>query len=293
MALTIDISTNEMIDVGEYVDYVNTYVDPYDNASICESAHKLKALANNRQFMVEQLNRELMAWQDFQPLNRYTAQTFIFAHEKNFVLRANIWVPPSTDQRIQTAIEKLGLYEVPHDHNFSFLTIGYLGSGYETTIYEYDPASIEGRIGEEVRLHFLEKTTLPKGKIMFYRASRDVHSQGNAIDFSISINLLINTPDIHDRTQYLFDIERRTIAGLASAHNTSRIMICNLARHIGNTETFHLLDQITQKHVSERVRAEAYGSLAAMQPTAAENIWRKAEKDPHPLVRSIARERRV
>ena len=29
-------------------------------------------------------------------------------------------------------------YHVPHDHNFSFLTVGYLGPGYWSEYYEYD-----------------------------------------------------------------------------------------------------------------------------------------------------------
>ena len=43
-------------------------------------------------------------------------------------------------------------YHVPHDHNFSFLTVGYLGPGYWSEYYEYDYGEVVGMPGEKVDL---------------------------------------------------------------------------------------------------------------------------------------------
>src|SRR3546814_33924 len=68
-------------------------------------------------------------------------------------------------------------YGKAHDHNFSFLTVGYMGPGYWSEYYEYDYANVAGYVGEKVNLRYIEKSKLDEGKVMLYRIHRDVHLQ--------------------------------------------------------------------------------------------------------------------
>ena len=150
MAITVETNTTESITLEEYFDYVSSEVAVYDVDEVLNSATALRALANNRSFLVARLNQELADWKNFQTENSYTAPTITLGGGKGFFIRANMWVPMPESAAEREWDRKLYAYEVPHDHNFSFLTVGYLGSGYGTTIYEYDPKSVVGFPGEHV-----------------------------------------------------------------------------------------------------------------------------------------------
>ena len=105
-------------------------------------------------------------------------------------------------------------YGVPHDHNFSFLTVGYLGPGYWSDYYEYDYGAVVGFPGEDVALRFVEKSRLEQGKVMLYRAHRDIHLQLPADAMSVSLNILETSHNSVFRDQYRFDVERSKIAGI-------------------------------------------------------------------------------
>jgi hypothetical protein len=288
MALTIDSQTTEAISLEEYQEYVTSHVNVRDLDSVCSSADKLKALANNRTFLIEHFNQSLRDWRNFQLANSYTAQTLLLGGGPDFVIRANIWTPVTNDASLRAEQKRLFVYDVPHDHNFSFLTVGYFGPGYETTIYEYDPKRVTGKIGEKVELRFLETTTLPAGKMMLYRMSRDVHTQNYPENFSISLNLLLAPPETNQREQFLFDLESSRIAQYARNTASTRLMMCRAARYIGDSRTATLLDELASRHSSARVRLTATESLAMLEPSCGNRIWGRAAADESPLVREYA-----
>src|SRR5262249_50680818 len=144
-------------------------------------------------------------------------------------------------------------YQIPHDHNFSFLTVGYWGAGYETAIYEYDRSRVSGRAGEPVQLSFLERTTLPRGKVMFYRALTDVHCQEPPEEFSISLNLVL--PLAEPEEQLFFDLDSSTVTEHGSAPGAGIVALCRLATHLGGGHTIGALEEIAHRHACRRARA--------------------------------------
>jgi hypothetical protein len=289
MALTIETDTTDSLELPAFIEQVDRCLDPDDLGSLAACAPYLKGLANNRRFVTEQLNQQLTSWRDFQTANRYTSQTMTLGGGRHFFVRANIWTPLSAHPQVREAEEQLFFYHVPHDHNFSFLTVGYFGPGYDTVIYEYDPDAIAGFVGENANLQFLEKTTLSEGKIMMYRACRDIHSQEDTAEFSVSLNIMVNSASLNTRRQFFFDLQNGSISGVVPTPNTSRTIVCQLARHLGDSRTVDLLDGLAVSHHSEHLRASAYDALAALERSAAERIWERALQDPHALVSEQAR----
>lgn len=287
MAYTLDFSTTDTIDLSDYLEYMSQ-IDLSDTDQVLASGAMLKALANNRRFVVDKLNDELLSWRNFQPGNNATAQTLVLGSGDGFYVRANMWSPPSRASGVQDWERSLYSYQRPHDHNFSFMTVGYFGSGYATSIYEYDPDQTIGVPGELVGLRFLERTTLPTGKIMFYRAGRDVHSQEHPEEFSISVNLMLHSQESTNRNQYYFNLDNHTIEDYIPTSGTGRVALCSLARHIGNGETASALEEIASRHSMPRVRAAAFESLAVLSG-AEHATWERAMQDKHPLVREVAR----
>jgi hypothetical protein len=286
MALTIPVETKKIITLQEYIEYVQNEIDPKDEESVLASAHMLKALANNRTFMCEYLNKELKAWRQFQRGNAWTSQTFVFGRVGPLVVRANIWQPPA----LREAEKDLFFYGLAHDHNFAFLTVGYLGPGYATTIYECDVDNFVAVPGDEAPISFIEHTTLPEGKVMYWRPYKDIHSQEEPQEFSVSLNLLWSNPGSQLRDQYYFNLENKRVQGVTpGSKNAGRMLVCSLAKYLGDDETMSALDEIAAKHPAERVRASAYDSLAHLAKTDAPVVWSRALNDAHPVVRNAAK----
>lgn len=290
MALTLNVDTDWSISLEEYVDYVARNVECDDPDSVLASAPMLRALANNPTFMAKLLNDQISRWTEFQEINGYSAQTLLLATGPGFAVRANVWEPPTTKVADREWQNEFYYYLIPHDHNFSFLTVGYLGPGYATTIYECDPGTIAGYSGEPVDLTLSERTTLPPGKVMYYRAGSDIHTQEHPTAFSMSINLMIVAKADLARDQYYYDVENRRIATVApGGYNGSRVMTCHLARYLGDGTTQGHLEALSQAHPAPRVRLAAAESLAILAPTEATSLWERATADPHPLVAATAR----
>lgn len=290
MAITIKADTKNSMELDEYVDYVATSVDLLDEDSILSGAHALKALSNNRRFIADRINEELHAWNSFQETNLYTSPTIMLAQGNGFFVRANIWEPPRLDGvDTQFLTDQLFAYQIPHDHNFSFLTVGYLGSGYETTIYEYDYSSVQGTVGEHVPLKLLEKTSLPEGKMMFYRKNRDVHTQEHPEELSVSLNLMISRTEKNTR-QYFFKVDDQTISNTFSPRPDLQ-GLCRLAKAVGNAHTGDLLMSVANSEHCEDVRYAAYESAAALHEDSAIPIWKLAANDPAPIIRTRAKRR--
>lgn len=289
MTITLHVETAKVMELEEYCEYVERNVVPSDRDSIVASAPALLALANNRHFIADRLNREIQQWRDFQSGNDYTAQTMLLARSLGLVVRANIWMPYDGNERHKRWQDRLYVYEVPHDHNFDFLTVGYYGPGYQTDLYEYDRASVVGLPDEPVELVPRGREQLVRGKVMMYRASRDVHAQYAPEAFSMSLNLLASDDSMAVKEQFLFDVERKRLRGPVDVGVSSRVFLCEVARYVGDERTSSLLDQIAGDHLCARTRAIALESLSHLEPGMAEQRWKRMVDDRDPYLRAIAR----
>jgi hypothetical protein len=289
MALTIPVDRQDAISLEEFVSDVEAILDPADQSTLLALAPRLRQLANNRRFLADFISAQLGAWDQFDLDNLYTGQVFGLASGKAYLVRANVWEPPRPSDR-SGQLDQLFMYQQPHDHNFTFLTVGYLGAGYQTTIYECDPESVTGIIGDPVDMTFCETTTLPEGKVMLYRAGRDIHRQEHPSEYSISLNLMVRDPAFAGREQHYFDLESRTITGSMKASPAHPRLSCQLARFVGGASTIANLEVIRQHNPQPEVRLAAIDSLAALCPGDALALWTAALEDRHPLVRQVARQ---
>ncbi len=290
MALTIHTTSDKKSSLEEYLETISK-IDLADIDQVLESSEKLKELSNNKNFLIDKLNQELMDFGKFQSHNTYSAQTLTLGGGKNYAVRANMWLPRENNEPNSTESweNKLYAYSLPHDHNFSFLTVGYWGSGYNTTIYEYDSEKIIGYPTEKVDIRFLEETTLPEGKVMFYRASKDIHTQEEPKDFSISLNLLIISPEVHIKNQYWFDLKDSSIKNYVQTSSRSRLIICNLAKCIHNDKTISILEELARNHINPNVRYNALDSLAYILPEESLGLWKRGLEDPSTYVKHMSK----
>lgn len=267
MPRVIDCATEEKLELAELVEALETGgFDSGDEENFASWGGHLRRLANDRRFLADMMMDELKQRCAGQLKdNQYSAQVVLLhAHPgSNFVLRANFW-PAMHDSVVRHSGPDPFFYGVPHDHNFSFLTVGYLGPGYWSDYYEYDYGSVVGFPGEDVALRFVEKSRLDQGKVMLYRAHRDIHLQLPADAMSVSLNILETSHNSVFRDQYRFDVERSKVAGIMT--RTSLEPMLALTAHYGGEDGEDLLSGFAASHPSDRVRWAALRAQAAAAP---------------------------
>lgn len=267
MPRLIPCATEERLELAELVEALETGgFDSSDEENFASWGGHLRRLANDRRFLADMMMEELKQRCAGQLKdNQYSAQVVLLhAHPgSNFVLRANFW-PAMHDSVVRHSGPDPFFYGVPHDHNFSFLTVGYLGPGYWSDYYEYDYGAVVGFPGEDVALRFVEKSRLDQGKVMLYRAHRDIHLQLPADAMSVSLNILETSHNSVFRDQYRFDVERSKVAGIMT--RTSLEPMLALTAHYGGEDGEDMLRGFAASHPSDRVRWAALKAQAAAAP---------------------------
>jgi len=265
MPRIISCPDEEPIELGDLIAALNEEgFDPADEDSFAAAGPLLGRLAGNRSFLTEIAVAELKDRCTRQSLeNRYSSQVIMLhrASEKYFI-RANFW-PSERDSLFKASGNSPFFYHVPHDHNFSFLTVGYMGPGYWSEYYEYDHQAVTGMPGEKVDLRFVGKAKLDPGKVMLYRAHRDVHNQLPADDMSVSINVMHASPGLPFLNQYRFDVKSCEIVSILNKSSTEALLALAANHRHGNGRD--VAESFAARHPCPRIRFAALRELAAAE----------------------------
>ncbi|MEP9358626.1 transposase [Sphingomonas sp. KR3-1] len=263
-------------------------VDARDEDGFASWGPWLARLGRNADFLADLAIEELKTRCAAQHAgNGYGAQVFLLRPPNGrFVLRANFW-PARHDSLTRASGPAAFFYDLPHDHNFPFLTWGYRGPGYWSDDYEYDVAPLAGLPGEHAGLRFVERTRLDPGKLMLYRMRRDVHVQLPPDSMSVSLNILGSDPAQPWLDQYRFDIASGTIA--AGLTVTAAEALVALAVHLG--DGIDLAEDFARRHPCARMRVTALDALASALPDEAPMLLARAAGDRDRFVAGHARAR--
>ncbi len=293
MPRVIDSPDAEACALGDCVAALNEAgFRPFEEESLLHAAGWLRKLGNNRDFLAETMLDELKnppAGEE--DASAYGAQVVMLSPVgREFFLRANFW--PSRDEYSFRASGQAAFsYELPHDHNFDFLTVGYFGPGYSSDYYEYDYEAVEGVIGEKAGLRFIERSTLHPGKLMHYRAHVDVHSQIPPESLSVSLNIMHSGGAQGWLDQYKFDTEADEISGVISPGGSE--IFLRVAVGLGHGDARDLAENFARSHPSQRMRLVALEAQAGILDVAGRDaLWRRAEGNGSRLISGEATRRR-
>lgn len=225
MPLVIDNRDDETCTLPEAIEALGEIgFDPRDEGNRDEAAMWLRRLTNNRSFLSSLLVDQLAGRLADHPVHTidsgYGPQAIVLSPLRgnargSMFLRANIW-PSERDPCFKASGAASFVYGLPHDHNFSFLTSGYHGPGYRIDYYEYEYDKVVDHPGEPVGLTLVERSALHEGKLMLYRAHRDVHAQLPPEALSVSLNVIHVDPAQMWFDQYGFDLERAEVTRVLS-----------------------------------------------------------------------------
>lgn len=266
MAYTIENIDTSSIHLEEFLAFTNQFDDLNSEPALLEIAPTFKKLLNNDHFLTDVLNSELRSWRDFQRTNAYNGQVVLLAKTRTFSMRANIWTPPVDYGDARLNDNDFYSYALAHDHNFCFLTGGYYGPGYETSIFEWE--TLKNRhVGATPDIRPLEDTSLPAGKMMVYRRLWDIHIQKPAPSLSLSINVLPHQ-EMFER-QCLFNPSLDRVTSVPFMGAGTRDGLCELAANLNDPVTAQLLHDIATSSDDHYSRGSAMLALAKIAPDAA------------------------
>jgi hypothetical protein len=272
VARLIDADTDEKLELAELVEMLETGgFDGQDEDNFVSWGTALRKLANDRHFLADMMIAELKQRCEGQVRDNQHSAHVMMLHGRSskFIMRANFW-PVLKDSVVCHSGTNPFFYGIPHDHNFSFLTVGYLGPGYWSDHYEYDYGEVVGYPGEDVALRFVEKSRLEEGKVMLYRAHKDIHLQLPADSMSVSLNIVETSYSSAFRDQYRFDLDQMKIDGIIN--RTSLVPMMALLAHHGGGDGMDLLTSFAAGHPSDRIRWCALHACAGAAPSLDERI---------------------
>jgi hypothetical protein len=267
--------------------------DPREEESLLGAAGWLRRLGENRDFLADLMLAELRdRHRGDEAATAYGAQVIMLSPlGGEFFLRANIW-PSAGEHLFRASGGSAFVYELPHDHNFDFLTYGYFGPGYESDYWEYDYQAVAGAVGEKAGLRFMERAQLTPGKLMHYRAHLDVHSQLPPAGLSVSLNVMHAGGAQGWTDQYRFDTEHDRIAAVLSP-GASEVFL-RIAVGLGGEEARDLAERFARTHPSDRMRLtalEAHAGILGEEERDA--LWARAEGSGSRLVAAEAKRHRT
>ena len=262
----------------ETVDAIAAGFDPRVEESVQAAAEHLARLANNRTFLGDLLLDQLRdAHRTELGAGGYGPQAIVLSPVVGgCFLRANIW-PGERDKCLRASGATSLVYGIAHDHNFDFLTAGYFGPGYRSDYYEIEYGDIAGYRGETVALRFVERSALHRGRMLHYRAHRDVHSQHPPSSTSVSLNIVHVDPGQEWYDQYGFDLDGLRISGILNPSASETFLRCAVA--LGEGGALDLAADFGRNHPSTRMRLACFEARAARESCAAarDRLWREAE----------------
>lgn len=254
------------LDADEVINRVAKITSPRGSPKFMEeAAHYLQRFNANEHVIrrhIERYGGLAGARRTFVP-----PQTFGLLIRDGLGLRANVW--PTMRQSSPYAGQEtlLYAYDLPHNHDFTFLTVGHFGPGYETDLYEVDAATITGEAGQSVKLENYSRQELSNGRVLAFESYSDLHTQFPPPELSISINLIVLETG-KTGEQVFFDTANQTVIGAIDEGTPGRIKLTlDLAAAFPTDETIEILENFAETCRYERLRMRAHDHLVALGAT--------------------------
>jgi hypothetical protein len=247
------------IELDDFFEELDRIYDPAFPASfIAASARLLQRLSSNRLLLIDYIERCGGVFRAAETFN--IPQSFVLASRSPFVVRVNIWNPLSGEV-YRDRERNLYSYDLAHNHDFRFLTVGHLGPGYVTEICEVDPDAIAGVPGEPVALNELRTEILSEGRVLYFEPFTDVHDQHPPERLSVSINLVLSLENGRGE-QYEFDLKTASLLGPVTQGAVERTRAClRFAEYFADADTTEIVRRMAASASAERVRKEAAQAL--------------------------------
>jgi hypothetical protein len=154
----------------------------------------------------------------------YTPDAVVLHTSKDFFVRLVMWLPVDS-----SGIRRDITDSTVHDHNFTFMTLGLLGPGYDTEVWQYQYVPEGDQTGVTVDGHRQGILRLEEGKVFLFEKSVDIHSQLSPSAFSISLNIIETTNATNMQYDFVVANEKRDQLTMITLLNPPFVQqLCNV-----------------------------------------------------------------
>lgn len=171
----------EEISLPRFIEEVNEWFESTETFNLSELSLQLKRLSLNKSFLANQISTDLGRFVDGVLDDSDQSPVKLLYQNSHFLLRAVYW---ERNQIINS--EQF----FAHNHNFDFISVGYIGSGYETDIFEIADKTPNYKKGSHLELKERGRYRLSPGRVFHYKHDEVIHIQHPPSEFSISLNLI-------------------------------------------------------------------------------------------------------
>lgn len=222
----------QVITLDEFMYRCDAGLDYKNEDSIASLGGSLAALARNKNLFANFLHDQLLNAVhsgSTHPSGRpkHSEQTFVIARRPKYYVRMAVWDAPRDRGDSRSRDNEFFSYGLAHNHAFSLLTTGLMGSGYLSENYTLDIQPRILMLGQKVMLKREKDLNLSEGTVLMYRKWHDVHCQRPSSGFSISLNLLVGDSAI---PQYSFATDSSTVSRHLAGLNFELSSIISIAK---------------------------------------------------------------
>lgn len=266
--------------------------EPQEEQSLSHAANCLTRLGNNATFLGDLLVDRLVGCDvaegvapDTGPANHIVLAAPL---KGNFALLAVLW-PSREEAQLRASDPRAYGYGLACDTHCDVLALGHLGPGPELEDFAYDRGAVMGWRGEPVALEALGRARLEPGRLVHYRAGRDVVRPHPPEALSVSLILAHRHPSHAWGDHYEFDVEAGRIGRVLGGGPSEAFL--RIAVALGGEEARDLAQRFGCHHPSERMRIAAWRALAgrAGDEAGRDAVWREAENTGNRVVAAVAR----
>lgn len=199
----------------DFLDYVKAKVPLDTEEKIEDCVAPLVALSNSAKPLIQEIVTKFLHnfTAEASAIVDYLSNSIVLFEQHDHLVRLNLWRPLPPRSRFNAFNGRMYAYGYPHDHDFDLLTVGALGPGYETDIFQYDRSRVSGFPGEAVSTELKGRFRLLPQSVLFYEQSKDIHIQYPCDKLSVSINL-ISQSRVKGGGQFVFDSEGTHVRGI-------------------------------------------------------------------------------
>lgn len=250
MAIVIAIrASEEEITLEEFLKRCESKIDMSNEESIMELGEDLASLARNKSFFAgylrDQLLEQIQKRTDIPTGLRYSDQCLIMGRRPGFYVRLASWDAPKRRAGSDDWDNHFYSYNFAHNHNFSLLTVGLYGPGYISDNYSIEIMPQLLQPGSPVVITRQASQQLTEGAVLMYKKWFDIHVQRAPSDYSLSLNLIVDSPLT---PQYSFDVRDGTVGKQIGGGDGDLIKAIEIMRGFSPEMLDHLLEQLVDQN---------------------------------------------
>jgi|GEM_PF-4454446 len=185
MVQTWDIHSDESVSLDELIAFFERRGPfPVSGHDLTEAAVMMRRVLNCRDSICRHIVDRFSSLVD-PGVDDYTPDGVVLHRSRHFFVRIVMWLPDGMQGQRSSIVDN-----TIHDHNFHFLTLGLLGPGYVTEVWQYDHEPGVDMSGRTIPVRHQGTMQLSEGRVFHFARSVDIHRQLPPERFSVSLNII-------------------------------------------------------------------------------------------------------